>query len=323
MPYVNSPPHARTDGLQPPGAAVTLRAPLAHAAVAVTVLSWASAFPAIRLALRELAPIPLASARFAVAALLVLGWLAWRRPALPSLADALRFAACGLIGIAAYNILLNTGEQSVAAGAASFIVNTAPIITALLALLVLGERFGARGWAGTLVSFAGISLIASGQPGGLSFGAGASLVAGAALCMAVYVVVQKPLIARHGALACTAYTLLAGALLLSPWLPRAAGGLSGASGITVAAVVALGVLPAAIGYATWTIALGHFGAARAANFLYLVPPVATLMAIPLLGEVPGAQTLLGGAVAIAGVVVVNTRGRVRAAAGSPALPGRT
>ncbi len=292
-----------------------------YAAVAVTILSWASAFPAIRLALRELQPVPLAAARFAVAALLVLGWLAWRRPPLPALPDLLRFALCGLIGIAAYNILLNTGQRSVAAGAASFIVNTAPILTALLARLVLGERFGARGWAGTLVSFAGIALIASAQPGGLAFGAGASLVLGSALCMACYVVLQKPLVARYGALPCTAWTLLAGALWLSPWLPEAAGGLPHASATTIATVIGLGVLPAAIGYATWTYALGHFGAARATNFLYLVPPVATAIAVPLLGELPGPQTLLGGAVAIAGVVLVNMRGRTAPqASATPATP---
>lgn len=294
----------------------------AYAAVAVTVLSWASAFPAIRLALRELQPVPRAAARFAVAALLVLAWLAWRRPPWPTLPDLLRFALCGLLGIAAYNILLNTGQRTVAAGAASFIVNTAPILTALLARLVLGERFGTRGWAGTLVSFAGIALIASAQPGGLAFGAGASLVLGSALCMACYVVLQKPLVARHGALACTAWTLMAGALWLSPWLPEAAGELPWASATTIATVIGLGVLPAAIGYATWTIALGHFGAARATNFLYLVPPVATAIAAPLLGELPGPQTLLGGAIAIAGVVLVNTRGRRTLASAEPSAPRR-
>jgi len=282
---------------------------LAYVAVAVTVLSWASSFPAIRLALRELQPVPLAAARFAVAALLVVAWLTWRRPPRPSWPDLLRFALCGLIGIALYNILLNTGQRTVAAGAASFIVNSAPILTALLARLVLGERFGARGWAGTLVSFAGITVIASAQPGGLAFGAGASLVLGAAACTATYFVLQRPLVPRYGALTCTAWTLLAGAAWLSPWLAQSAAELPQASAMTIAAVVGLGVLPAAIGYATWTYALGHFGAARASNFLYLVPPVATALALPVVGEVPGLQTLLGGAIAIAGVVLVNTRGR--------------
>jgi drug/metabolite transporter (DMT)-like permease len=70
-----------------------------------------------------------------------------------------------------------------------------------------------------------------------------------------------------------------------------------------------GVFPAALGYATWTFAHGHFGAARAANFLYLMSAVATALAAPLTGERPGLATLCGGLLAIAGVVVGALRGR--------------
>ncbi|HEV2566552.1 MAG TPA: EamA family transporter [Microvirga sp.] len=281
----------------------------AGSAVTFTVLAWASAFPLIRIALRDLAPLPLAAARFAVAGLLVLAWLAWKRPVRPSRADALRFLLCGLVGIALYNALLNAGQRTVSAGAASFIVNTVPIITTVLATVLLRERFTMWGWAGTAVSLAGIALIASGQPGAVSFGAGASLVLAAAVCQAAYFILQRPLVPRYGALPCTAYTLLAGALLLVPWLPGALHGLSAAPPAAAWSVIALGVLPAALGYAAWTYALGHFGAARAANFLYLVPPVATGLAFVMADEVPGLPTLAGGAAAIAGVVIVNTRGR--------------
>ncbi|WP_168792684.1 DMT family transporter [Paraburkholderia aromaticivorans] len=282
---------------------------LAAGAVAFTIVSWASAFPFIRIGLQGLPPLQLASARFATAVLLVLVWLAYRRPRLPTWPDGLRFALCGFLGIALYNALLNTGEKTVAAGAASFIVNTLPIFTALLAAVLLGERFNRWGWLGSLISLAGIALIARGQPGGLTLGAGSTLILGAALCSASYFVLQRRLIPVYGALTCTAYTLLAGALLLTPWLPGALHSLDGAPPGTLQAVLVLGVFPAALGYATWTFALGHFGAARAANFLYLTPAVATALSALLTGERPGLATLCGGLLAIAGVVVVALRGR--------------
>jgi drug/metabolite transporter (DMT)-like permease len=284
-------------------------------AVAVTVLSWGSAFPMIRVGMRDLGPLELAAARFVVASALALAWLTIRRPPPPTRADAGRFLVCGLIGISIYNGLLNQGERTVSAGAAAFVINIAPILTAILATIFLRERFSVWGWGGALISFAGVGLIALGQPGGLAFGGGASLVAGAALCTAIYFVIQRPLVPRYGALACTAYTLLAGTLFLLPFLPGAVPVLAapGAARLT-ATVVALGVFPAAIGYAAWTYALGRFGAARAANFLYLVPPVAALVGFAALGESLSPLTLIGGAVAILGVVIVNSLGR------SPARP---
>ncbi|KWA15300.1 DMT family transporter [Burkholderia territorii] len=287
------------------------RLPLVAAgAVAFTIVSWASAFPFIRIGLHGLAPLQLAAARFATAAVLVLAWLAWRRPKMPAKGDALRFLVCGLLGIALYNALLNTGEQTVSAGAASFIVNTLPIFTALLAAIFLRERFNRWGWLGSVVSLAGIAVIAHGQPGGLVLGSGSTLILGAALCSASYFVLQRRLIPVYGALPCAAYTLLAGALLLTPWLPGALASLGGgASRDTALAVLVLGVFPAALGYATWTFALGYFGAARAANFLYLTPAVATALSMALTGERPGIETVCGGLLAIAGVIFVALRGR--------------
>lgn len=281
----------------------------AAVAVAVTIVSWASAFPFIRIGLQGLTPLHLASARFGTAAIVVAAWLAYRRPRLPTARDALRFVGCGFFGIAIYNALLNTGETTVAPGAASFIVNSLPIFTALFATIFLGERFNRWAWLGSIFSFAGIGVIASGQPGGLLPGAGASLILLAAVCSAAFIVMQRRLIPVYGPLACTAYTILAGALLLAPWLPGALSELSTASARTIQAVVVLGVFPAALGYATWAYALGHFGAARASNFLYLTPAVATALSIVLTGDEMRATTVTGGIMTIAGVAYVAWRGR--------------
>ncbi|MBU9683362.1 DMT family transporter [Burkholderia gladioli] len=283
----------------------------AAGAVAFTVLSWASAFPFIRIGLHELSPMQLAAARFATAAVLVLGWLAWRRPRRPTARDAMAFALSGLLGIAGYNALLNTAELSVAPGAAAFIMSTSPIVTAILSTLFLREKLNRQGWAGSLFSFAGIGLIASGQPGGLALGSGTTLILLAAAGSAVYFVLQRRLIPVYGPLACTAYTLLAGAVLLLPWLPGALRSLAapGALHAALPAVLVLGIFPAALGYASWTFALSHFGPARATHFLYLVPAAAMGLSIFMTGEQPGLATLGGGSMAIAGVAAVALRGR--------------
>lgn len=285
--------------------------PAAAAAVAFTVFVWALSFPLIKIALAEVAPLPLAAVRFLVASIVVLAWLAWKRPPSPTRRDALRFLACGLIGIALYNGLLNGGQRSVSASAASFIVNTVPIFTALFSTMFLGERFTKWGWIGMAIGFCGVGVIVSGQPGGLTFGSGAILIFGAAVAQAAFFVIQKPLVPRYGALASTAYTMIAGTLLLLPWLAEGLGSLSRAATphVTIPVVIALGVFPAALGYAAWNRAIAFFGAARAATFLYLVPAVATFLAFAISGELPGVSTLAGGLIAIAGVALVGARGR--------------
>lgn len=282
---------------------------LAAGAVVFTILSWAAAFPFIQIGLQGMSPLQLAAGRFATAALLVIAWLAWRRPRLPGWRDALRFILCGFLGIVLYNALLNAGEMTVAPGAASFIVNTLPIFTAVLAVIFLGERINRWGWLGSLLSLGGTAVIAHAQPGGLTLGGGSTLILGAALCAASYFVLQRRLIPVYGALACTAYTLLSGAVLLTPWLPSALGTLGGATSGTLIAVLVLGVFSAALGYATWTFALGYYGAARAANFLYLTPVVATALSTWLTGERVGIAMLFGGLMAIVGVAFMALFGR--------------
>jgi drug/metabolite transporter (DMT)-like permease len=52
-------------------------------------------------------------------------------------------------------------------------------------------------------------------------------------------------------------------------------------------------------------------ASRAVSFLYLIPVMAYLIAWVWLGEVPAALSVVGGGVALSGVVIVNTLGRRR------------
>lgn len=278
-------------------------------AAALAILSWSSAYPIVRIALPEIAAIPLAAARYGLAATLALGWLLYHRPPFPARRDWLRFVLCGAIGITIYNILFNTGEQTVSAGAASLIISAAPLLATLIAVFLMGEQLSAWGWIGSLTSFSGVAMIVLGMRDGLSFGSGAVLVIGCAISGAIYTTAQKALVRRYGALTTTAYVLIVGALLLSPWWPQAVDGLARASWHTRAAVIELGIFPAALGYAAWAYVIGIRGAARTATLLYLLPPTTIVLAFFLTGEIPTVNTLAGGAVVMTGVFITNRFGK--------------
>ncbi|MET4633776.1 DMT family transporter [Kaistia defluvii] len=275
------------------------------AAIATTIIGWASAFAAIRVGLTALTPVELAAARYLAAAVPAGLYLLIARPPLPSLRDFLRLIVIGVLFIAAYAVLLNTGEQTIAAGPASFIIQINPIIVALIAMPLLGERFGLGGWVGTLVSFLGVGLIAYGSGDGLGLNVGALLILGAALCTSVSTILQKPMLGRMPALAVTAWVLLLGSLPLTPAIPDTLAALKLAPPAVLWSIAYLVVLPTVVGYLTWAIALKRFPASRASNFLYCIAPTATLIGYLWLGEVPSPTSLLGGAMAIGGVVIVN------------------
>jgi drug/metabolite transporter (DMT)-like permease len=284
------------------------RAAKAVACVGVTVLLWASAFPAIRAALIGFGPGELAALRFAVASIALGSYVILRRPPLPRRADLPRLALAGVFGIAAYNLLLNSGERTVDAGTASFLINTSPVFTALLSVALLRERIRLWGWLGLGLSFVGVTVIATGHSD-LRFSRAALLVLSAAACQALQFVLQKPVLARSGALPVTTSVLWIGAAFLVPFLPSSIVAATKAPESALVAVVFLGLGPAALAYLAWSYALSHMPVSRAATFLYLVPLVATLLAWLWMGEVPGYRALVGGSIALAGVILVNTIGR--------------
>lgn len=277
------------------------------AAITITVLGWASAFPAIRAGLAGFGPAELGAARFAIAAVPAALYLLLRVRKLPSLAEAWRFAYGGIVFVAGYTLLLNFGELTVSAGAASFIINVSPIITAALAMFLLAERFPPIAWLGTIISFAGIGLIAAGEGSGLSIDHGALLIFGGALCAATSTIVQKPLFKSHHPLTIAAWNMVIGALAMAVFLPEAVSQAAHASTEALFSAIYLGLVPSLIAYASWAVALSRLPASRASNFLYCIPPVATVMGFLWLGELPTTLGLIGGAMALAGVAIVNLK----------------
>jgi drug/metabolite transporter (DMT)-like permease len=284
------------------------------ALIAFVIVLWASAFAGIKAGLTAYSPGEVALLRFLVGSATLAVYAAVTHMRLPERRDWPGLAAAGLAGFTLYHIALNYGEKRVTAGAASLIIASVPIFTAVLAVIFLGERLRPMGWAGVCISFAGVALITVGQGKGIAFDPYALLVVAAAIGSSVYFILQKPFLDRYTPLEVTAYTMWIGTVPMLVFLPGLIARLPHAAPSATAAVVYLGVFPAAIAYLGWSWVLARMPASVTASFLYVSPVVAIGIAAvwPGVQEVPKALALVGGVIALAGVVLVNTQGRAPA-----------
>jgi drug/metabolite transporter (DMT)-like permease len=277
---------------------------LAVVAALVTVTAWASAFIGIRDAGEEISAGALSLGRLLVGSVALGVIVAIRREPLPARRDLPAIVLCGVLWFGIYNVALNEAERHVDAGTAAMLVNTGPILIALLAGVLLHEGFPRSLLAGSAVAFAGAIVIGlATSDGGLAASGGAALCLVAALSYAGGVVSQKPVLARVSALQVTFLACAVGTLACLPFAPTLVDELGRASGSAIRWTVYLGLVPTALAFTTWAYALSHTTAGRMGATTYLVPPLAILMAWLILDETPPALAVAGGALCLIGVVL--------------------
>lgn len=274
-------------------------------ALVVMVLLWASAYAGIRVGLEYYGPGQVALFRLGVASVALALYALATRMRLPEVRDLPSIFLLGFLAFTVYHASLNYGELTVTAGAAGVLIATAPVITALLAAAFLRERLGLFSWVGFGLSFAGAVSISLGEGQGFSLDLGAFMVLLSAVCVSVYFVFQKPYLSKYGALAFTTYAIWAGTLLCLVYLPGLVSQAAVAPVGTTLTMIYLGVFPTAIGYIAYAYAFSRMNASVAASFLYLVPVLAYVIAWLWIGETPTILSVLGGAIALCGVVLVN------------------
>ncbi len=288
-------------------------------ALALTLVLWASAFAGIRAGLRAYSPANLAILRFLIASSVLAIYAAVAHFRRPMLRDVPGLILTGCIGITFYNLALNYGETRVTAGAASMLIASVPIFTALFARFWLHEKLSVMGWIGVFVSFAGIVLIASGESGGIHLSLQALIILAAAITSAVYMILQKQYLARYSALEFTAYSIWFGTALMLPFGSGLLATVKSAPVAATLAIVYLGIFPGALAYVGWAYVMSHGAAGRTSTLLYVIPVFAIIIGWLWLGEVPRLLTFAGGAVALIGVCMVNMLGKP-AAIVAPSTP---
>ncbi|KOU74739.1 membrane protein [Streptomyces sp. XY413] len=275
-------------------------------AVTFTVFAWASAFVSIRSAGAAYSPGALALGRLLAASLVLGVLLLIRRQGLPPREAWRGILISGVVWFCGYTVALNWGERLVDAGTASLLVNTGPILMALLAARLLGEALPPRLLAGMAVSFVGavvVGLSMSSGDGGSTSLLGVVLCLLAAVAYATGVIAQKPALSYGTPLQITAYSCMTGAAVCLPFTGRLLDELPRAPVSATLNMVYLGVVPTALAFTTWTYALARMPAGRLGATTYAVPAIVVLLSWALLGEVPAWLTLLGGLLCLAGVAV--------------------
>jgi drug/metabolite transporter (DMT)-like permease len=226
---------------------------------------------------------------------------------------AIRLSDTKLVALAGALIFVNQicfvyGIKLTNASTMGLLLGTTPIFIGILSTLFGLELLGRRFWAGAVLSFAGVGLVASGNGGFSGRVGGLALVIGTPLTWAAYSVAIVPLMRRYSPFKISALVLAVG------WIPLAAAGARQVldQGYHFGWATWLGFAYAVVGplFLTnilWFTAIDRVGPSRAALFANLQPFFAVLFALLLLGEHLNRWEIVGGVGIGAGILLERTR----------------
>lgn len=280
-------------------------------AFVLLVLFWGSAFSVVEIGLDYSPPVLFAGTRTLLAgSVLTLAALAWGGD--PNFRRDWRV----FLFLALFNVALFIGFQTFAvmalpSGTAAVLIYLQPILVGVFAWMVLGESLTATKVAGLLLGFAGIVAVSS---GGLSGAAGEVTPSGvavgvaSALFWALGTVAFKKYEARVSTLWAVAAPFLVGGIVLTalglivePW-----------SGISwewpfVGALLYSGLVGTGLAWLLFFGLVRAGEASRVAAYIFVVPLAAVAIGAVFLGETLGPSLLVGAALVVSGIYLVNRR----------------
>ena len=269
---------------------------------------WGGSAVASKAVLSHLPPLTLACLRVAIA-LAVLAPLVAHDGGRPT--RGYPTALLGLTGVALFCVFQNVGLRDASAANTALINGGIPVLTALLAAVLLGERLGGRRLAGLLVSGGGVAaivLLGTGATLGASSLGNLLAVAGA-VSFAVYAVLGRRTFDAGNALAIVAGSTRYGLLFLLPGagLELATVGVGPLTMSDVLLLLYLGVGCSALAFVLCGYGLARLDAGQGAVFGNLKPVVGVMLAVALLGESLTPGQLGGGALVLLGVGLASGR----------------
>jgi drug/metabolite transporter (DMT)-like permease len=289
---------------------------LVAAMPAVFVLIWSTGFIVARFGMPQSPPMKFLTWRYVFSALCFFAWITAARVRMPTDPRQLRhLAVTGLLVQAGYlGGVWSAVRLGMGAGVTALLVGLQPVLTAYW-ISSRGGSVSGRQWLGLALGFAGLALVVWEKLGiGEITGVNLALAVGALLSITAGTLYQKRFVApcdvRAAGLVqmCAAFAITAPLALLESGTMHLNSHLVGAMGWSVLALT--------LGGSSLLYLLIQRGAATTVtSLMYLVPPCTALLAWVLFREPVTAFTVLGMALAAAGVALV-----VRLPARRPAVP---
>ncbi len=277
------------------------------------VIVWGASFIATKVALQDVSPVTVVWMRFAMGVVILGIIVAIRKQfALPKREEWPYFALLGFLGITFHQWLQSTALVTSRASTTAWIVATTPVFMAVLGWLILKEKLTWLQTGGILLAALGVILVVSnGDLASLELGKfgepGDILVLISALNWAVFSALSRRGLKAHPATRMMFYVMTFGWLFTSVLFFNGPG-LAETPQLTRdgwLGVAFLGVFCSGLAYIAWYDALQALPAAQLGAFLYLEPPVAVIVAALILAETITWAAVVGGAIILLGVWLVN------------------
>lgn len=299
-------PFFRMDGIRS-----TMQAWLRFVALA---LIWGSSYLLIKLVVKQIDPITLVWFRLTLAAAVFCVYLRWTGRVIWPEKGRLALIYVGVMNTALPFVLVSWGQKFIDSSLGTILTSTTPFFSLLLAhFLVEDERLTWQKLGGLLLGFAGVMILSLRTMGSLQMGgdalAGQFAVMGAAACYASSLIVIRRYLKHVEPLVIAGTTLLIGALAMIPPLLLGAEPwrvLSQAEGWAWWVTIALSLIHTVVAYFLFYSLVAVWGP-RASLVTYAMPPVGVALGAIFLREVIDGRLLLGGALILCGIVLVQVR----------------
>jgi len=283
-----------------------------HCAMMVTVALWGLVFVGVGRMLRELDVVQLVVIRFGLMSLSFLA-IAYSRPAMrPRFKgrEYLWLLFAGILCVPLAQLPIVNGQRYLSPALTSTIASTSPAWAAVLAAGLLGERMRILQVTGFLAALLGAGIVVVTGSGDGEFIVRnpwmAALAVLSPLSWAGFTIISKRFAEKAHPLATLAVSSAMGMLVMLPLFPH---GLAGVSRISAAGwgwlmllVVGGTVLP----YIIWLYALQVLSTSKTVVYMYGIPLAALLWSWIILGAIPRAVSLIGGACIIAGLIIIQS-----------------